>query len=362
MRDIIPEIRKAIEVNPMGHLPLLYRKLLAKQVKNKKTLLKLYFECAKKVYSIWEEEYPDNNIVYSILESANDYLYKNEGKEDDFVQVGNLHKNYLENIDGNAGAAGLTTLFLCYFIGVGANFNENYDDTTDDNNLEYEDRMPDFYASIAYSGGNPFTFEGNIEKRREFWVWYITTAEILIDNPDKPIILLERKNVVLPKKENFKRTQSYDDENKELIKRVIQLTIDFLNEKKISYEAFRLESNCVNLYRTSSIYIMKNEKEEKLKLSPIDMFGFSPANILYEIKTNMYKQAPKEGAWLNCCLKVTPQKKYSLELNYDDKDRLYNSEIKEDSVIEEFKKFPRSKEFTPVWWKSILGNKAKYLE
>ncbi len=360
--DIIDEIKKAVEVNPMGHLPLPYRVLLTNQVKQKETLLKVYFECSKKAFSIWQDEYPDNMAVYDMLRTADDYLYNMKGARKDFIQLADKHKNFIEGINTNAGAAGLSALNLCYNIGADLSFDESHNGVADDDSIEYEDRWPDFYASVAYSGGNPFAFEGDIEKRREFWNWYISVVEALIDKPNKRIIPLEEKKIIPAMTEQFVRAQSYNDEkNKELIQEVIRMTVDFLKGKNISYNAFKVDANCISLNYEYAIYYSKNQQENKVDLSFSDILDFGPTEPLIYLKKNMYEQAPQEGAWLNCSL-IVENNSYKFDFNYDSKDNLFNSDINDALLVKEFEKFPRAKEYTPDWWKSILGNKTKYLE
>ena len=139
------------------------------------------------------------------------------------------------------------------------------------------------------------------------------------------------------------------------------MTVDFLKEKSISYDRFRLEINCITFVNTFSIYLTNNGKEDKLILSVLEQFDFSPATNFYCIKINMYNQAPEEGAILNCRLIVDKDNNYEFFLNYDDKEHFYEQNISNEHLVNEFKKFPRKIDFTPIWWKGILGKNANYL-
>lgn len=37
---------------------------------------KLYFECLKKVYSVWAKDFPDNPIMTGIINKADAFLYQ----------------------------------------------------------------------------------------------------------------------------------------------------------------------------------------------------------------------------------------------------------------------------------------------
>ena len=91
--------------------------------------------------------------------------------------------------------------------------------------------------------------------------------------------------------------------------------------------------------------------------------SLSTADLLSEIKNEMYKQASIEGAWLMCKIVFDTQKKFIIEFNYDNKASLPNDVFDNPERLETaFKKSPRAKGYTPVWWQEILGKKAKYLK
>ena len=187
---------EVIENNSLGHLPLSDRMMIREQLEDCDLINKTYFECAKKVYPLWKEEYPDDNIVYEMLKKAENYLYKKKGTKKDFIELADKHKNSIEVINSNAGAAGLTALYLCYHIGTDAAFDDDYNGD-DDNSFDYEDLLPDFFGSIAFSGGNPFStsHSGDVQKRREYWIWYVSIANTLFENSDNPILPLAQKQL-----------------------------------------------------------------------------------------------------------------------------------------------------------------------
>ena len=194
--DNIETFEEVIENSPFGHLPLSDRMMIREQLEYRNLINKTYFECAKKVYPLWKEEYPDNDIVYEILKKAEDYLYGKKGDKNDFIELADKHKNAIEAINSNAGAAGLTALYLCYHIGADAVFIDDYNGD-DDDSFDYEDWLPDFFGSVAFSGGNPFVASnpGDVQKRREYWLWYVFIANTLLENPDKPILTLMQKKL-----------------------------------------------------------------------------------------------------------------------------------------------------------------------
>lgn len=76
----------------------------------------------------------------------------------------------------------------------------------------------------------------------------------------------------------------------------------------------------------------------------------------------MYNQSPEEGAWLESHMVIYPDKSYKINFIYDDYNQLSKTARESDKIKEEFRVYPRSKEFTPQWWQDILGKRAKYLK
>lgn len=86
-------------------------------------------------------------------------------------------------------------------------------------------------------------------------------------------------------------------------------------------------------------------------------------DIMNDIKKEMYNQAKEEGAWFYCIIELNPDLTYSIRFIYDDKSQIPQDHLVDsDDFVAEFKKYPRAKEYTPMWWQEILGKKAKYLE
>ena len=301
--------------------------------------------------------------VYEMLQRANDYLYQSKGKQSDFLKLADANKNYIEMLNNNAGTAGLTALYLCYSVATDAVFDENYNGIDDDNAFDYEDLLPDFYASMAYSGGNPFINTGDIEKRREFWNWYIDMVEAIINDPQKPVLPLIQIQHVAEQTEHFVRNQNpntptIEDNIKDAIKQAVAL----LDKKKIVCDSFIVDEICMRSGRFYKIATIKNGKQSDVKIEPIEHVTYKISYLLNKVKDEMYQQYPKEGAWLTCQLLVNNNQCYEIDFNYDNKNKLPSSKMDFLNMEHEFKYYPRSKDFMPKWWQEILGKKAKYLK
>ena len=104
-------------------------------------------------------------------------------------------------------------------------------------------------------------------------------------------------------------------------------------------------------------YAIKEEQEYKIKTS------LQSFEIMSDIKKEMYNQAKIEGAWFLCKIFISKNMEYILEFDYDDKNLIPEDHlIDSDDFKEEFKKYPRGREYTPIWWQNILGRRAKYIK
>ncbi|RYE16731.1 MAG: hypothetical protein EOP45_16980 [Sphingobacteriaceae bacterium] len=84
------------------------------------------------------------------------------------------------------------------------------------------------------------------------------------------------------------------------------------------------------------------------------------AHLMSAVKRTMYEQAPGEGAWMQCFIVVQSSSSWTIDFNYDEVESLPENKKSPDYLLLEFQKFPRSKQFTPSWWKTIVHNKVSY--
>ena len=190
--QLLNKAKDELNKNPKGQLVLPLRKeiyrLMGERIEDNEghaiktegyfRRLKLAVLCVNHVLSIWENVMPNDNTPANILKSINDYL---SGKKDwdclweeqnDFWAV---LDNYL--CDGNdygnsiyVGHASINAVMVALndedlggedYINI---FDEDLDPYTWDTA---------FYASLAYSENESYDEETKIQKRREFWLWYL---------------------------------------------------------------------------------------------------------------------------------------------------------------------------------------------
>ena len=84
-----------------------------------------------------------------------------------------------------------------------------------------------------------------------------------------------------------------------------------------NWDRIIVEAHCIGDVRTEGYFICNNIVSKM----PVSL---STADLLSEIKNDMYKQASIEGAWLMCKIVFDTQKKFIIEFNYDNKASLPN--------------------------------------
>ena len=356
----ISELMTVIEQSGNGHLPLSCRVELLQSIGNVEIVNKVFAECCKKVYPLWGNEIEDT-LLRKLLCLADEYLYHGKGKADALVEEANRLRNYVEGQSCTESMAGWAVISLCYSITDHAAAMLDIDEYEgeDDGAFEYEVWNTDFFASMAFAGGNPFVDEGDAGKRREFWNWYLDTVETLCRKSDAPLIRIDA-----PKKKEVEqntipqRTQTYRTPDILLkIQQVIEKSTKVFNDYCTgNWDRIIVEAHCIGDVRTEGYFIYNNIVSKM----PVSL---STADLLSEIKNEMYKQASIEGAWLMCKIVFDTQKKFIIEFNYDNKASLPNDVFDNPERLETaFKKSPRAKDYTPMWWQEILGKKAKYLK
>jgi len=112
-----------------------------------------------------------------------------------------------------------------------------------------------------------------------------------------------------------------------------------------------------SIQQTVEITLHRENDRVELDVSPLEI-----PLLLEHLKKEMYKQAPHEGAWTHCsyAFYTSPEKADECFFNYDDRRFFSKAELRTDVLVNEFESFPRSRRFTPDWWRIILGENTYY--
>lgn len=195
--DRIERLKELINQSSMGHLPLPLRIDLMKRISDIRVVQKIQCECCKKIYFFAGKK---NNVHAQVLSCINSYLYKAENSvEDILLETEKLRIHAENNHKETDTAVGWAIVMLGYTVCYDAASILNIEDYCgeDDGSFDHESWNADFIGSIVYSGGNPFVNEGNgdTEKRKEYWHWYLDMILSIYENSEREIITF-----VLPEK------------------------------------------------------------------------------------------------------------------------------------------------------------------
>ena len=225
MKNKIKECIDKITSSKIGHLPLKNRLELLQSINDEGIINKIYFECSKKVLLT---EIANIDDVYFTLQKCREYLYKQQYNLE-LDEIADKTIRHIIDKQGSDFALAYCVYSLSYSISSFAEstLEQKISKVKDDDRIEYEEWFPDFWASIVYSGGNGFFNEGFVEKRREFWFWYLEVVEALVkdgENEILPFPIFQIKPITILDKIDFKKINQ--DTLSELIKRIIKETLD----------------------------------------------------------------------------------------------------------------------------------------
>jgi hypothetical protein len=136
-----------------------------------------------------------------------------------------------------------------------------------------------------------------------------------------------------------------------------------MSEIEDAWKQIEIENCCLKM-GLSAVITFCNKENERISIDAADNFSYYSDLIdhLNQIKKAMYRQVPKEGAWIMSHLIILNDKSYTISFNYDDFDKFSNIAKDPADLICEFEFYPRSKDFTPEWWQRLLKKMAKYIE
>lgn len=364
IQEQIMKLKAIVNQNDTGHLSLPYRVDLMKQIGSTRVVQKILCECCKKVYPLWENMSGMETPLYKILSDADEYLYKGKGSVKAILASVEKWRNYAEQATDEAEAmAGWAIIALGYAVRYDAASILNIEEYCgeDDNAFDYEGWNVDFICSIAYSGGNPFIRDaGDVEKRREYWFWYLDMVLAMYKNPSKPYLKIKAsgriiKPVVIPNRTQNWRVGNTSNQLEQLINTLIQE----LGKQAADWDRITIEYTFILGCSMNAFYHWQDEshriKDSSGTLTDLIVDTFD------DIHQKMYLQEPKEGAWMCSFITVNKDKTYDIQFNYDDIDSVSEIFHKPDWLLSMFEDYPRSKAYTPQWYRDIIGKRKLYL-
>ena len=190
MKDTIIQLKTIVAESQTGHLPLSCRVNLMKQVGDVVTAQKIQCECCKKACTFLGKQSPD---TVRLLSRINDYLYRNLGSIEDILKDTDQLRLQVENNHSEDTFLSFATVMLGYAVCLDTFFTLGIGDYNgkDNGDIDPENWTPDIFESAACSGGNPLFQDGksDVEKRREYWNWYLDMVLSIYENPQQEVIL-----------------------------------------------------------------------------------------------------------------------------------------------------------------------------
>lgn len=353
----IEKLKEIINQNSMGHLPLPHRVDLMKQIGDIRTVQKVLCECCKKACSSFPEEFCAENLLVEVLSEIDSYLYKNKGPAESILVSVERLRNYVEqSADSPEGMASWAIISLGYAIRYDAASIlaiEDYN-SKDDDAFDFESWNADFICSIACSGSNPFVETGNVEKRKEYWLWYVKMVLEVSQNPNLKYLSLPVFKSPTPLIDIPVRHQS-DNTIETQFKDILSYIMDCEPQK------FKegLEYDILFVSTVVDIFSITSSDGDRITLNTKNCDKI--CNTLRDIRKRMYQKDPKQGAWFQVEIFLKNKEQYTFNFNYDNLEQLPSFFQEPDWLLGMFKKFPRSKEYTPLWLREIVGRRKLYL-
>lgn len=194
IEDRIEILRYIIDADPRGHLSLCHRIDLLAMWNDVDKVERFCFEFVKRFQHIWYDNLSNDNTLFTMLTQVNDYLYLHKGSKEMFSKLGHSFQDYLMQLlsgeHRQAAYIGLAAQSLSYIIAYDAEMIFGIDEYAgeDDDVFDYEGWSPGFYSSMAYSGGNPFLGEGDLQLRKKFWNMFLDTF-VAFSDPKADLVI-----------------------------------------------------------------------------------------------------------------------------------------------------------------------------
>lgn len=227
-------------------------------------------------------------------------------------------RNYVEqSADSPEGMASWAIISLGYAIRYDAASIlaiEDYN-SEDDDAFDFESWNADFICSIACSGSNPFVETGNVEKRKEYWLWYVKMVLEVSQNPNLKYLSLPVFKSPTPLIDIPVRHQS-DNTIEAQFKDILSYIMDCEPQK------FKegLEYDILFVSTVVDMFSITSSDGDRITLNTKNCDKI--CNTLRDIRKRMYQKDPKQGAWFQVEIFLKNKEQYTFNFNYDNLEQL----------------------------------------
>jgi hypothetical protein len=136
--------------------------------------------CVRHVLRFWEKVLPDHKGPHEMIRMIDDYFAHRMDQRRLLAEQGSLwgqgeeleYQGYgVEAIVASAASRAAITALVDEVFDP-----KNLDPNASDNDRDAYQWDAGFYAAMVYAGGAPWNKEADVERRRQFWDWYIKEA------------------------------------------------------------------------------------------------------------------------------------------------------------------------------------------
>ena len=344
MTDLITEAISNLKTNKYSHLDAKYRNLIFQQLSNEEAinliLNTLYLNQTVFVQEFERIEF-DKTIKHLI-----EFINGNKNEEQFIVDNNKLftyYENKINDSNMNIGFAGLS------IVRAGEEFLQKSFEVQDElnGNSDTYEWSSLFLGSLVYSNGINDIENINPKKNYDYWMYLLNNFK-----NKKYIFKIDDSNIQ-QKEFSFHRIQEF--------RMGINPSIDMLYSSM--FDKFMVAKRRLNCKKIEIIFILINKSFSVSVIENGQIIDNTKAYLLsmelgiqqltMEIKKAMYDVSPKEGAWLAAQFVLNEQNVFTNRFNYDNKKDNYMKFVTDLDFKEELNIFPRNKEFTPDWMKSI---------
>lgn len=356
--QLVSELKRIVKNSPDGCLPCVLRQELVNSLKDRQLLEKVYFECAKKIYLCWKQEFGVSFVPYQLLRELDVWLYQRKGELSVIRELADRSRRYFNNQPERYRLMGYILLMVCYYVSDGEEWLKNEYKDIGDLIKRKEDLSPDYLSSLIWAGGSILGEGQNTERCREFWNWYLYMIFRISERPG--VALLELEETVYASNRSSRPSRSqlvFTPEIQERLQNVAELVVDEC--QKVTWDTAEI---VVYRFDYSALYFTLQYQSRRLVYRLPNRLMNQIYEYMEEIHRQMYFQARHEGAWMQCALSVLPDGMLRPGFNYDDYTSIPRALFEPADFVTAFECYPRSREYTPLWWQELLGKNARYIE
>jgi hypothetical protein len=182
----IGQAEEALASDPQGHLPLAQRQAIwaalgPADAEGRCTRTRLAVAATRRVLPIWEKLWPANRLPHQLLDLA-EQVCRGEVDGATLTELRSRAQTEFDDISWASDDKSAVAVGYAAHRALAAAIRDELFDLVQPNTPDRdEDRQPDehdsaYFAAAAASGGAPWQPGSSAERRRDYWLWWLTEA------------------------------------------------------------------------------------------------------------------------------------------------------------------------------------------